>query len=573
MDVNWRWHGRFQGLLPLSPHALADDGRMIFARPDELEARKYLVLEVDGAAGVREAGSLTVEVVRQMQLTADSPVRIGVTDDDLYLFCEGRKTRFLPERRVAYLSVALARGGRFFAAAFTDMLFAGQTLALADTSGRVVWTKDMDAPIAVVGIAPDGGTVVAGLENGRLAAFDAGRTLLWEAALEEPAAALAVSGAPPAQPAGGPGARCVVATLSGTVLVLEGDDVVCRAEQVAPETIVPGSALALACDARGALVAVAGGDESGGEVLLLDGDGRLAWEHETSARVTGVALSPSGTLLALSQSDGELLLFELESASKASGEWRPAADDELQRALALRDEGKTTEARQALLRALEVQPGHLSACEALIALDEAARALALGEADRLVDEARFAEALQALETARAAAPADADLPRRWAAVLEAAEMNTAGEAAHAEARGDPEGAIRRWRSLLQLDPKRLRAREEVARLSRLAADRLVQEGEAALAAGREEEAVAAWRRAQALAPSESLASRLQEAEIRRCVSAGIALYRQQRFPEAAFQLRKALALQPDHPEALRYLAYISGAGPQSPLSERFSRLE
>jgi hypothetical protein len=48
---------------------------------------------------------------------------------------------------------------------------------------------------------------------------------------------------------------------------------------------------------------------------------------------------------------------------------------------------------------------------------------------------------------------------------------------------------------------------------------------------------------------------------------------QQRFQEAAFQFRKALALQPDHAEALRYLAYIGGAGPQSPLSERFSRLE
>ena len=50
-------------------------------------------------------------------------------------------------------------------------------------------------------------------------------------------------------------------------------------------------------------------------------------------------------------------------------------------------------------------------------------------------------------------------------------------------------------------------------------------------------------------------------------------YGQQRFQEAAFQFRKALARQPGHAEALRYLAYIGGAAPQSPLSERFSRLE
>jgi Tetratricopeptide repeat len=61
--------------------------------------------------------------------------------------------------------------------------------------------------------------------------------------------------------------------------------------------------------------------------------------------------------------------------------------------------------------------------------------------------------------------------------------------------------------------------------------------------------------------------------VARFVRAGIALYGQQRFQEAAFQFRKALALQPEHADALRYLAYIGGTGPQSPLSERFSRLE
>jgi tetratricopeptide (TPR) repeat protein len=113
----------------------------------------------------------------------------------------------------------------------------------------------------------------------------------------------------------------------------------------------------------------------------------------------------------------------------------------------------------------------------------------------------------------------------------------------------------------------------VERLNRRVADHLLRQGEAALAAGREAEALDAWRRAQAAAPSDTLAARLREAETQRYLRAGVALYGQQRFPEAAFQLRKVLALQPDHPEALRYLAYIGSAGPQSLLSERFSRLE
>ena len=73
-----------------------------------------------------------------------------------------------------------------FAAAFTDLMFAGQSLALADAAGKVLWTKDLDAPIAVVAISAEGPVVAAGLENGILLAFDAGRSVLWEAALEAP---------------------------------------------------------------------------------------------------------------------------------------------------------------------------------------------------------------------------------------------------------------------------------------------------------------------------------------------------------------------------------------------------
>jgi hypothetical protein len=562
MNVNWRWHARFRGVLALSPHAQSDEGSLFFVRPDELAARTYEVLRV-AAGRVAEEESLTVETVRQLALSAEAPLRIGVTDDDLYLFSGGRKSRFLPQRRVSYLSLSLARGGGFFAAAFTDMLFAGQTLCLADEAGKVVWTKDLDAPISVVAISPEGRAVAAGLETGGVLAFDAGRTLLWEAVLEEPVAALALTE---------DGARCVAVTATGAALGIDGGDVLWRTDLLTGAALTPGE-VALSAAARGALVAVAGGDEATGWVVLLDAGGRVVWEHETAARATGAALAPSGRLLALSQVDGEVLQFEVETDSLGSPPGGVAPDEEFQRALAARDEGQIPEARKALLRVLEADPGHLAACDALIALDEATLAQSLADADRLTSEGSFAEALTALETARLIAPTDLDLSVRWAAVLAAAETRLASEAADAEATGDVAGAADRWLALLRLDPKRRHARAEIARLHRLAAARWVEEGEAALAAGREEEALAAWRRAQSAAPSETLAARLRELEMQRFVRVGIVLYGQQRFQEAAFQLRKALALQPDHPEALRYLAYIGGVAPQGPLSERFSRLE
>ena len=52
-----------------------------------------------------------------------------------------------------------------------------------------------------------------------------------------------------------------------------------------------------------------------------------------------------------------------------------------------------------------------------------------------------------------------------------------------------------------------------------------------------------------------------------------ALYEQGRLAEAGFQFKKALSLDPNNPEAQRYLAYTQGAGPDTTLSGRFSRLE
>ena len=53
----------------------------------------------------------------------------------------------------------------------------------------------------------------------------------------------------------------------------------------------------------------------------------------------------------------------------------------------------------------------------------------------------------------------------------------------------------------------------------------------------------------------------------------LALYQQQRYAEASFQFRKALALDPGHEEAQRYLGYTQGAGADTAISGRFGRLE
>jgi tetratricopeptide (TPR) repeat protein len=99
------------------------------------------------------------------------------------------------------------------------------------------------------------------------------------------------------------------------------------------------------------------------------------------------------------------------------------------------------------------------------------------------------------------------------------------------------------------------------------------EGDQLEAFGDRDGAVALWHQAEALESSELLQARLRRAEVARCVAAGMAFYEAQRLPEATFQFRKALALDPHHEEALRYLGYSGGMGGDTGIADRFARLE
>src|SRR6185369_11785324 len=94
----------------------------------------------------RELGAVSVETVSKFEVAPGGQSMLGVTDDDIYLFREGRKSRFMADRRVSYSDVALARQGGIFGCAFSDMMFASHTVALAEIGGRLAWTKDIEAP-------------------------------------------------------------------------------------------------------------------------------------------------------------------------------------------------------------------------------------------------------------------------------------------------------------------------------------------------------------------------------------------------------------------------------------------
>src|SRR5687767_8566587 len=94
-SVNLLWQKRFRGLMPVAQHAVADNGCTLLIRPDEMERRTYQVLSVDPDGNGTELSAISVERVYRFDAVADGRLVLGMTGDDVYVFRDGKKARFM----------------------------------------------------------------------------------------------------------------------------------------------------------------------------------------------------------------------------------------------------------------------------------------------------------------------------------------------------------------------------------------------------------------------------------------------------------------------------------------------
>jgi hypothetical protein len=113
-NVNLLFLRRIRGISPLSRYAVQSDSTLLVAVPDEMEARTGHIARFDSAGRSRVLETFNVETLRKVEIGAQAAHFLGTTEDDLYLFKESRKSRFLPDRRVSYTDVALAEDGSRF---------------------------------------------------------------------------------------------------------------------------------------------------------------------------------------------------------------------------------------------------------------------------------------------------------------------------------------------------------------------------------------------------------------------------------------------------------------------------
>ena len=177
-NVDLLYTRKARGAAPLSRFAVQDDGTLLASVPDEIETRAFHLVRFSATGKPSTLQTFSVETLRKTEIAVDGETFIGSTDDDLYVFKNDRKTRFLSDRRAGYADIALSESGNRFGAVFCDMLVAHYTVALGDSTGRTLWTKDLPFPASAVAITRDGSRLAIGGDNGDLWLLDSARNTL-----------------------------------------------------------------------------------------------------------------------------------------------------------------------------------------------------------------------------------------------------------------------------------------------------------------------------------------------------------------------------------------------------------
>lgn len=543
--VNMVWEKRLRGAYPVSRYALSEEGVLAVAAPRPLEARAYDLTHLRTDGGVEVRTGFVAEKLLKLEATPQAEHLIGMTADDIYLFRPGSKSRFLGERHLLFIDLALSADGQRLAVAFSDLAGASFAVALGEIDGHEHWTLDVDAALSVVTISPDGAYVAFGAENGTLWLVDAARREMWQFGQDEPIRALACARE---------GAFTVYGTANGSVGLIDLDG------RRRWDTRLDGEIAALAISEDSSLCAALAHTEAGGTRLFcLTGPGQVGWEYDAEQRLTGLALSPEGRYFAVSARDATTTLYEVvPGETDQATDSLPAIgtpDDARARAAALAQEGDLEGACRILAAALDAAPADAALCEDLIARRDAwfsarfAESMAQFEAGDYAGATGTLESMQRVEPLRA--PAVALLEKaRW----EYGKQRLAS-AEQAETAGDVTVADAALREAIASAPFLVGARRALGTLRARQAQMLDAEAEELLARGELEAAVTALEKAQAMGPSAARAVRLERAQIDREFAVGLDCYNEKRYQEAVFQFKKVLARDPDHAEAKRYLGY------------------
>ncbi len=563
--VNLLWEKRIRQTYPVARYALRGDGALALAVPRPLEARAYdrTLFGLDGSVDV--SGGFGVETLAKLEVSAASPNCVGMTSDDLYLFHDAAKNRFMGDQRLLYVDMALSETGQNLFTAFTDIAGASYALAYGEIGGRVAWTAEIEGVLTCVAISRLGNRVVVGTEGGLLFLKDASRRDVWEFGAGEPVSALACSR---------DGVTVAYGTKAGTVGLIDGDGTRLW------EAAFKGEICAVGLPDAANICAVLyrpHQEPLNTRLACIGGSGQIDWEYASEHNLLGLSLSADGKYLATGARNGTVSVYAVVFGEGTGGASVQAGGRAQSQALTLAQAGDERGALRVLQTALAAEPSNLELYDALLTRRDAYHENALGAANALLESGQFDAAINALEA----------LMRENGHTPQIADALSAARRAHAQHLTDQahafigsedderaEPLLRHALNVLPYDSRDIRAELGAIRSRRSQAQDAM--ADQLLAEGRLEAGVAALERAQSIAPDAERAQKLLKAQIAMEFGAGMTAYNAKEYRDAIFQFKKALARDPAHSDARRYLAFAQKFATDTStetLNDRFSRLE
>ena len=563
--VNLLWEKKQRGVYAPSPFALDDDGTLAQAAPRPLEPRAYdfTLVKPDGGSDIR--WGFSVETLLKLQISHANNC-IGMTSDDLYLFRNRNKLKFLSEKHINYIDAALSEDGMRIAAAFSDLAGASFALAYGDIDGKLLWLREFDTQISSITISRDGTRVAAGVESGTLTLLDAARREVWSFELEEPICAVACSR---------DGNKVAYATAGGAVGLIGGDGARIWEASIRGDVV----AMALSADASlCALLATEVGDTAGlAPIYCLMQDGSEGWQHDTDRRCTGISVSPNGGFLAIGSRDGAVSLFEIAPGEQAESLAGDTTDAALARAQELTEAGDPEQACLALKNALRANPADLLLHQEYLRIKQMWHGASIETGRQALAEGDARAAIRCFAAMLEEDPLCTDAARMLRRARETRAAQLIEEAAQLEADSDFTGADERLREAVAVAPADIPSpRTQLAALLEQRAAAIDTLAVQLQRDGDKEGALDSLLLAQKQRPKPERAARIRELQIEAEFAAGMQAYDAKRYNQAVFQFKKVLRLDKNNAESQRHLEFARRFAQETStesLQDRFSRLE
>ena len=299
--------------------------------------------------------------------------------------------------------------------------------------------------------------------------------------------------------------------------------------------------------------------------LLIDGnEGAPCWEDHLPSPVTGISISPAGEFAALSCRNGDISLLSVrfvDSARIGTTGYRPNAFQQYyEGAKEAAEHGDNETALSLINDALRVNPG--SALAAALHDDATwqIRETVMSESTNV-----SVESLRIVEHALSLLPFDERLTVRRNALARLLSEKLCQEALELDQDGQEESAISLLLKSIEADETNMDVRIALKETQDRLVARLFGLSQSALAANKHEEALDLLERVHDFRPDEpGLDERLRYCRAAIAYKTGMHFYNGKKYPQAAFQFKKALSLQPDHAESARYLRFSETFNRQAP---------